>query len=126
MVVQSDILVCLLPLTSITKGIINKDLLNKLPTGSAIINFARGGIINTSDLLEALNAKHINHAVLDVFEQEPLNAESELWQHPDITILPHISAPTNVKSASDIVAKNITTYRATGQLPKTVNKLVGY
>lgn len=126
MVAQSDILVCLLPLTSLTKGMVNKGLLNQLPTGSAIINFARGGIINTSDLLQALDAKHINHAVLDVFEHEPLKAESGLWQHPDITVLPHISAPTNVDSASDIVAKNIATYRATGQLPKTVNKLVGY
>ena len=126
MVAQSDILVCLLPLTSITKGIINKSLLNQLPTGSAIINFARGGIINTSDLLAALDSNHLNHAVLDVFEHEPLNAESELWQHPDITVLPHISAPTNLNSASDIVAKNITTYRTTGQLPTTVNKLIGY
>lgn len=126
MVAQSDILVCLLPLTSATKGMINKSLLNRLPAGSEIINFARGGIINTQDLLEALDAKHINHAVLDVFEHEPLNAESELWQHPDITVLPHISAPTNIKSASDIVAKNISTYRTTGQLPKTVNKLTGY
>lgn len=126
MAAQSDILVCLLPLTPATKWIVNKDLLAKLPQGSAIINFARGGIINTDDLLDALSSGHINHAVLDVFEHEPLNADSALWQHPDITILPHISAPTNLNSACDIVAQNIISFRETGQVPKAVSKVNGY
>ena len=126
MLAQSDILVCLLPLTPATRGMVNKNLLTQLPQGSAIINFARGGIINTDDLLAALNSDHISHAVLDVFEHEPLTVNSVLWQHPDITILPHISAPTNINSACDIVATNIHSFRATGQIPKAVSKINGY
>ncbi|ARD45205.1 glyoxylate/hydroxypyruvate reductase A [Colwellia sp. PAMC 21821] len=126
MLAQSDILVCLLPLTPATRGMVNKNLLTQLPQGSGIINFARGGITNTDDLLAALNSDHISHAVLDVFEHEPLTVNSELWQHPDITILPHISAPTNINSACDIVATNIHSFRATGQIPKAVSKINGY
>ncbi|ASP48682.1 2-hydroxyacid dehydrogenase [Cognaticolwellia beringensis] len=126
MLAQSDILVCLLPLTQATRGMLNKNLLTQLPQSSAIINFARGGIINTDDLLAALNSNYLSHAVLDVFEHEPLTADSELWQHPDITILPHISAPTNINSACDIVAKNILNFRATGLIPKAVSKVNGY
>ena len=126
MLAQSDILVCLLPLTPITRGMVNKKLLAKLPQGSAVINFARGGVINTDELLNALNSNHLSHAVLDVFEHEPLNTDSELWHHPDITILPHISAPTNLNSACEIVAKNVISFCATGQIPKAVSKVNGY
>ncbi|AZQ85088.1 glyoxylate/hydroxypyruvate reductase A [Colwellia sp. Arc7-635] len=123
---QIDILVCLLPLTPATLGIVNKALLALLPKGSSVINFARGAIINTEELIISLDSGHINHAVLDVFEHEPLSTKSALWQHPDITILPHISAPTNLNSACEIVAKNIITFRATGKIPATVNKTTGY
>ena len=126
MLAQSDILVCLLPLTPATQGLINEQLLVKLPKGSAVINFARGAIINTEDLLNTLNSQHIDHAVLDVFEHEPLSEHSELWQNPNITILPHISAPTNLKSACQIVAKNIIQFRQSGQLPVCVDKKTGY
>jgi|TARA_R110002060_G_scaffold63647_1_gene72911 glyoxylate/hydroxypyruvate reductase A len=126
MLAQSDILVCLLPLTPATQGLINEQLLAKLPKGSAVINFARGAIINTEDLLNTLNSQHIDHAVLDVFEHEPLSENSELWQNPNITILPHISAPTNLNSACQIVAKNIIQFRQSGQLPVCVDKKTGY
>lgn len=126
MAAQSDILVCLLPLTPTTKALVNTELLNKMPRGSSVINFARGAIVNTENLLKALDNKQISHAVLDVFEQEPLSANSELWQHADITVLPHISAPTNMNSACQIVASNIIEYRATGQLPECVDKVKGY
>jgi len=126
MLAQSDILVCLLPLTLATQGLVDKTLLAQLPQSSAVINFARGAIVNTDDLVNALNNNHISHAVLDVFQQEPLHTESALWQHPDITILPHISAPTNLDSACAIVAQNILHFRATGQIPKAVSQVNGY
>ena len=126
MVSKSDILVCLLPLTPETKGLINSELLNSMPKGSSIINFARGAIINQDDLLTALDTTQISHAVLDVFEQEPLPSSSQLWQHGDITVLPHISAPTNINTTCGIVAKNISAYRETGQLPQCVDKDRGY
>jgi glyoxylate/hydroxypyruvate reductase A len=126
MVSKSDILVCLLPLTPATLGIVNKALLALMPKGSSVINFARGRIIDTEELITSLDNGHINHAVLDVFEHEPLSVNSALWQHPDITILPHISAPTNLISACEIVAENITNFRATGKIPMPVNKVTGY
>jgi glyoxylate/hydroxypyruvate reductase A len=126
MVSQSDILVCLLPLTPVTRNLVNAELLNNMSAGSSVINFARGGIIDVNGLLKTLDSGQISHAVLDVFEQEPLSITSELWQHPNITVLPHISAPTNINSACDIVAKNILHYRKTDQLPVCVDKDKGY
>ena len=126
MVSKSDILVCLLPLTRATRGLVNKAILAQLPQGSSIVNFSRGGIVDTDALLYSLNCNHLSHAVLDVFEHEPLTPSSKLWQHPDITILPHISAPTNLNSACEIVANNILNFRATGQIPKSANKVRGY
>ncbi len=126
MLSKSDILLCLLPLTPATQGLVDKAILANLPQGSAIINFARGGLIDNDALICALNSKHISHAVLDVFDHEPLAPDSVFWQHPDITVLPHISAPTNQASACDIVAKNIMQYRQTGIIPVCVDKTIGY
>ncbi len=123
---RSDILVCLLPLTAETQGLINTELLEQMPKGSSVINFARGGIIDTDALLHTLVNNHIKHAVLDVFDQEPLPTDSKLWQQPNVTVLPHISAPTQLQSACKIVANNIIEYRKSGQLPVCVNKAKGY
>ncbi|MBU2864627.1 glyoxylate/hydroxypyruvate reductase A [Reinekea forsetii] len=122
----SDILVILVPLTENTHNLINSKRIALMKPSSSIINFARGAIIETDSLLDALNKNKLNHAVLDVFEQEPLPDQSSLWQHEKITVLPHISAQTNPKSASEIVAKNIRTYRETNTVPPTVNLKVGY
>jgi len=126
MVTQTDILVSLVPLTDDTTSLINESLINLMPHGSSIINFSRGKVVNTQDLINALARKQLSHAVLDVFDQEPLHAESPLWHHPNITILPHISAPTNSETACSIVAENILHYKNTGQLPKCVDKHLGY
>lgn len=123
---QTDILVCLLPLTDETRGLLNQTVFEALPTGAKVINFARGAVVNHSDLVAALNTKQLDHAVLDVFEVEPLPAASELWEHPQITVLPHISAMTNVETATQVVAKNIAQYRNSGKLPVTVEIALGY
>ncbi|MCT6887288.1 NAD(P)-dependent oxidoreductase, partial [Bartonella apis] len=74
----------------------------------------------------ALDKRRLDHAVLDVFDQEPLPPDSPLWQNENITVLPHISAPTNKESAAKIVVKNIANWRKTGKLPPTVNRMRGY
>lgn len=123
---MSDILVCLMPLTAETRGMLDVRRLGQMKPGAAIINFARGPIIVDADLIAALDAKHISHAVLDVFAQEPLPATSPFWAHPSVTVLPHISGPTDRFTAAGIVAANIRQWRQTGQLPRTVDLKAGY
>ena len=126
MLKQTDILVCLIPLTRKTKYLLNYKTLSYLKKGASIINFARGAIINAKDLVKHLNSGRIKHAVLDVFEQEPLPKTSILWKHKNVTVLPHISAHTDIDTASSIVCKNIKMYRLKNRIPKSVNMVRGY
>jgi glyoxylate/hydroxypyruvate reductase len=126
MLKQTDILVCLIPLTRNTKYLLNYKMLSYLKKGASIINFARGAIINAKDLVKHLNSGRIKHAVLDVFEQEPLPKTSILWKHKNVTVLPHISAHTDMDTASSIVCKNIKIYRLKNRIPKSVDMARGY
>jgi glyoxylate/hydroxypyruvate reductase A len=126
MLQQTDILVCLIPLTKKTKYLLNYKTLSYLKKGASIINFARGAIINANDLVKHLNSGRIKHAVLDVFEQEPLPKKSNLWKHKNVTVLPHISAHTDMDTASNIVCKNIKMYRLKNRIPKSVDLKRGY
>ena len=126
MLKQTDILVCLIPLTRNTKYLLNYKMLSYLKKGASIINFARGAIINAKDLVKHLNSGRIKHAVLDVFEQEPLPKTSILWKHKNVTVLPHISAHTDMDTASSIVCKNIKMYRLKNRIPKSVDMTRGY
>ncbi len=122
----ADIVVCLTPLTPQTRGLLNEERVAWMKPGSALINFARGPVVETQALLAALDRGHLSHAVLDVFDQEPLSAESLLWTHPGLTVLPHISAVTDRRTASAIVADNIRRWLAQGVLPQTVDLVRGY
>ena len=126
MLQQTDILVCLVPLTKKTKYLLNYKTLSYLKKGASIINFARGAIINVNDLVKHLNTGRIKHAVLDVFEQEPLPKTSILWKRKNVTVLPHISAHTDMDTASNIVCKNIKMYRLKNRIPKSVDLKRGY
>lgn len=123
---QSDILICLLPLTTQTHGLLDHQALSNLPAGASLINFARGLIIDDEALLKKLEQGLISHAVLDVFMQEPLPEKHPYWINDRVTILPHISAPTHPVSAAEIVAENIKNYRLTGDMPATVDPVRGY
>ena len=123
---KSNILIILLPLTAETENLLNEESLSYLPDRASIINFARSRIIDHQALLNHLDTRHISHAVLDVFDTEPLPQTSPFWDHPSITVLPHISAPTNMKTASDIVAENINQFIDTGDIPQSVNRGQGY
>lgn len=123
---KSDILVCLVPLTDATRGLLDAGRFAAMKQGAALINFARGAVIVADDLIAVLDSGRLSHAVLDVFEQEPLPTASPFWQHPKVTVLPHISAPTSRESSARIVAGNVRAWRETGRLPETVDMIRGY
>lgn len=104
---KSDVVVCLLPLTPQTKGILNARTLRKIRLGGAVINVARGGHVVAEDLIEVLDAGHLAHAYLDVFEHEPLTHEHPFWTHPGITVTPHSAALTEPRTAIPRIVDNI-------------------
>jgi glyoxylate/hydroxypyruvate reductase A len=83
-------------------------------------------VVNHDDLIASLNQGHIAHAVLDVFEQEPLPSGHPLWLHPKITVLPHISAMTSVETASKVAAANIIEYQQEAKIPASIDLKRGY
>jgi glyoxylate/hydroxypyruvate reductase len=97
---RTDVLVCLLPLTPATRGILSANVFNLLPKGATVINAARGGHLVESDLLAALDSGHLASGILDVFEKEPMPVDSPLWLHPKVRIFPHVSSMTNIESAA--------------------------
>ena len=97
-----------------------------LKPGASLINFARGAIVDDAALRAALDRGHLAHAVLDVFTHEPLPEEAWHWGHPGVTVLPHISAPTDRASAAALVAGRIRRFRATGEVPPAVDRAAGY
>ena len=123
---KADILVCLLPLTPETQGLISADRLAQCKSGVQLINYARGPIIDDEALLEAINDGHVEHAILDVFAVEPLPREHPYWTNPGVTVLPHISALTDSRSAAKLVADDIKRWRATGETPRFVDRSLGY
>lgn len=89
---NTDLLVCLLPATDATHGILNRATLSQLPQGASLINAGRGSHMVTQDVIDALDSGQLQQAVLDVFEEEPLPPQSPLWSHPGIIVTPHCAA----------------------------------
>lgn len=123
---QSSIVVVLLPLTPQTRGLLDDWRLGQMREGAALLNFARGPIVDQAALLRRLERGHLGHAVLDVFDREPLPKEDPLWAHPNVTVLPHITAPTQTGTASLLAAKNIQEFFDRGHIPVAVNRDLGY
>ena len=123
---KSEILVALLPLTAGTRGRIDAKFLDGLPAGAVLINLARGGLVNDDDLLRALEAGRLRHAVLDVFNVEPLPPEHPYWHHPRVTVTPHMAALTNPRTAAAFIAENVRRLRAGEPLLGIVDRGRGY
>lgn len=104
---QTDILVCLLPLTPDTEDILDATTLGALPRGAVLINAARGKHVVDDDLLEAVDSGQLSGASLDVFREEPLPAGHPFWSHPSVILYPHAAAWTLPESAGPVIADNI-------------------
>ena len=123
---RSDAVVCLLPLTPHTRGILYRKTLRKIRKDGCVINVARGAHLVVPDLLAALDSGHLAHAYLDVFETEPLPADSPLWPHPGITLTPHIAALSEPRTSVGKIAANFERVRR-GEPPlNTVDFAAGY
>jgi glyoxylate/hydroxypyruvate reductase A len=126
MLARTDILVCLLPLTPDTRGVINARTLALLPRGAFVINAARGGHVVAPDLLAALASGHVAGAALDVFEPEPLPAEHAFWSHPKVLVWPHAASITIPASAAPQVVENLQRAREGRPLINLVDFSAGY
>ena len=123
---QAQVLINLLPLTAATRGLLNALAFAQLPAGASLVNLARGAHVVDADLLAALDSGGLKHAVLDVFHTEPLPFAHAFWSHPKVTVLPHVAAPTDPRSAALIAARNVRALRSGQPLQHLVNRTRGY
>ena len=124
--VGSEIVVLLLPATANTKNIINTKTISHLSDNAIIINPGRGTLIDEKALLKSLDEGKLAHATLDVFREEPLPADHQFWQHPKITVTPHIASETRPRTASQVIATNIDRFEKGKPLLYQVNMDAGY
>lgn len=122
----ADIVVNLLPLTPATRGLFDAARLARMKSGASLVNLARGAHVVEADLLAALDAGRLRHAVLDVFEHEPLPPAHRFWTHPRVTVLPHAAAQTDPRSAAQVVAANLQAWRAGRPPVQRVDRARGY
>jgi glyoxylate/hydroxypyruvate reductase A len=122
----SKVLVCLLPSTPATRGLLERAALEALPRGAHLVNVARGDLVVDEDLLAALDGGHLAGATLDVFRAEPLPSSHPFWHHPRITLTPHASAVTLVEDSVAQVAGKIRRLERGEPVTGTVDRARGY
>ncbi|MFO1159368.1 MAG: glyoxylate/hydroxypyruvate reductase A [Reyranellaceae bacterium] len=123
---QTDIAVCLLPLTPETEGIFCTRTFAMMPKGAMLVNVGRGKHVVEKDLIAALDSGQLSYAALDALWPEPLPPESPLWLHPKVTIMPHVARRPTVGQLVTEVAANIRNLEAGGRLLQEIDVSLGY
>jgi glyoxylate/hydroxypyruvate reductase len=123
---QTDIAVCLLPLTRETEGIFCARTFAMMPRGAMLINVGRGKHVAEADLIEALDSGQLSYAALDALWPEPLPPESPLWLHPKVTVMPHVARRPTVAQLVTEIAANIRSIEAGGPLLQEIDIAMGY
>jgi glyoxylate/hydroxypyruvate reductase A len=126
MLATTDVLICMLPLTPATRGLICADLLAKLPRNASFINVGRGGCVVEADLLAGLDQDRLSHATLDVFEREPPPSDSPLWAHPRVTMTPHVAATPDTAACAKRVARVLSAVLQGEDVRGLVDRAQGY
>jgi len=123
---QTDIAVCLLPLTPETESIFCARTFRMMPRGAMLVNVGRGKHVVETDLIAALDSGHLAYAALDALWPEPLPAQSPLWLHPKVTVMPHVARRPTVAQLVTEIAANIRSHEAGGPLLQRVDPALGY
>ncbi|SFL99045.1 glyoxylate/hydroxypyruvate reductase A [Paenibacillus sp. 1_12] len=123
---ELDYLVLTLPLTSETRHVVNRDVLLSMKSNACLVNVGRGQLIVERDLIEIWNEERERSAVLDVFEQEPLDKENPLWSLPNVQITPHLSGPSKFEDVSRFFLDNLQQFAQGSPLQGVVNRKRGY
>jgi glyoxylate/hydroxypyruvate reductase A len=123
---QSDVLICLLPLTDETQGVLGSQLFKHLPKGAFLINPGRGGHLIDNDLVEALDSGQLSGALLDVFSLEPLAVDHPFWKHSKVIITPHVAAKNVPSQSAEQIIMSIESVERSELPAGQVDRLRGY
>jgi glyoxylate/hydroxypyruvate reductase A len=125
-VAGAQILICLLPLTEDTRGMLCSETFEPLAPGAVLIHAARGAHLIEADLLSALESGRLSRAILDVFATEPLPSDHAFWRHPRITVTPHVAAITRAGTGAADIVENYRRALAGEPLINQVDRAKGY
>ncbi len=125
---RSDYLIVIAPRTAATTGLIDAGALARLKRGASIVNVSRGGVVDEGALLSALRSRHVRYAAVDVFDDEPLSADSDWWTEPNTLVTPHVAglAPRYKEQVLELLCTNVARYVAHAPLLNRADRATGY
>lgn len=123
---RTDILICLLPLTDSTRGLLGRRVFDALPRGASLVNVGRGPHLVQQDLLDALDCGKLHSAILDVTDPEPLPPAHPFWMHPRVRLTPHIASATRPESAVQVLLENLRRHRSGERMVGAIDRARGY